>query len=310
MFRKKAPELPQRQRYVRAQEKPQPFSYRSLRSDTKTSLGRHQSLSLPKARSGKLVSWTHFLGQRAGFVIGAVALLVCLVELLMLSADVKIMTVDAGSQAYLLHSPSAYAEAADKLFAASLTNKNKITVNTDEISKKLQAEFPELGSVSITLPLIGHRPIVYLEADKPALILVEGGERLLLNQKGQVEARAERVPSAALRGLPVVTDHSDLPSPTVGATALSAGEVSFIQAVLYEMQYGGVQVGALSLPAATQELDVAIQGQPFFVKFNMQSNDARQQAGTFLATWQYLQQQHVTPGAYIDVRVDGQAYYK
>lgn len=312
MFRsKKTPEPSRRQRYVRPQSGPQPFSYRSLRSEATAPLGRHQSLPTTKAaRSGKFVVWARFWGQRIGFVVGALALLVCLVELLALSANVKIAPADPDSQPYLLHNTASYAQTANQLFADSFANRNKITVNTDEIAGKLRAEFPELSDVSITLPLIGHRPIVYVQANRPALILIEGGQRLLLSQDGRVEARVDQVSSSAAQGLPVVLDQSNLLPRADGTTVLSVAEVSFIRTILFELQHGGVKPGTLSLPAAAQELDVSITDQPFVVKFNMQSDTGRQQAGTFLATWQYLRQHHIVPNKYVDVRVDGQAYYK
>jgi hypothetical protein len=66
----------------------------------------------------------------------------------------------------------------------------------------------------------------------------------------------------------------------------------------------------MTLPPATSELDVRVAGQPYFIKFNLQSGDARQQAGTFLATQSHLQSQNIVPSTYIDVRVDGRSYYK
>jgi hypothetical protein len=63
------------------------------------------------------------------------------------------------------------------------------------------------------------------------------------------------------------------------------------------------------LPVQTNELDVNLAGQSYFVKFDLQENDPRQQAGTFLATIASLKSQNITPTKYVDVRVDGRAYY-
>ena len=65
----------------------------------------------------------------------------------------------------------------------------------------------------------------------------------------------------------------------------------------------------MTLPPAASELDVKIAGKPYFVKFNLQADDARRQAGTFLATQAQLQRKGITPAQYIDVRVEGRAYY-
>jgi hypothetical protein len=64
------------------------------------------------------------------------------------------------------------------------------------------------------------------------------------------------------------------------------------------------------LPPAASELDVQLNGRPYFVKFNLQSNNPRGEAGTFLATIAQLSRQNIVPGHYVDVRVDGRAYYQ
>jgi hypothetical protein len=66
----------------------------------------------------------------------------------------------------------------------------------------------------------------------------------------------------------------------------------------------------MSLPSNANELDIQIAGQPYEVKFNLHSDKAREQAGTYLATIASLQKQGITPSKYIDVRVDGRAYYQ
>ncbi|HVS58817.1 MAG TPA: hypothetical protein VHD60_03715 [Candidatus Saccharimonadales bacterium] len=225
-----------------------------------------------------------------------------------MSPDVKIVPLDTTAHTALLHSTATYQQAASKLFADSFANGNKITVNTEQISKRLQDEFPELSQVSITLPLIGHRPVVYVQMSQPAFILVASQRAYVIGQRGHVLAQADQA-TVAQADLPVITDHSGI-DPATTATPLPSSDVMFITDVLYELKHAGIAVSGLNLPAAASEFDVSIKGQPFFVKFNMQSGTARQQSGTFLALWQYLRQQHITPAHYIDVRVDGRAYYK
>jgi flagellar basal body rod protein FlgF len=93
--------------------------------------------------------------------------------------------------------------------------------------------------------------------------------------------------------------------------ALSEGSVEFISDVLVQLKTAGINYSRLVLPASSQELDVFIQGQPYFVKFNMHDpSTAREQAGEFLATMHYLQGKSITPASYIDVRLSGRVYYK
>jgi hypothetical protein len=90
---------------------------------------------------------------------------------------------------------------------------------------------------------------------------------------------------------------------------LSPDEVQFITGVLAQLQAKQLAITAVTLPPIAHELHVRIQGQPYYVKFNIQS-DARIAAGTFLATKSYLEQGRITPAEYVDVRVEERAYYK
>lgn len=86
--------------------------------------------------------------------------------------------------------------------------------------------------------------------------------------------------------------------------------MAFIQTVLYQLQQKHIVVTMLVLPAASREFDLYIDGARYYGKFNLASDTARQQAGTFLATKHYLEGKGLAPQEYIDVRVDGRAYYK
>jgi hypothetical protein len=92
--------------------------------------------------------------------------------------------------------------------------------------------------------------------------------------------------------------------------ALSSADVGFIRTVKAQLAARHVGISSMDLPAGTSELDVHINGDPYFVKFNLESGTARQQSGTFLATRAELKRRHSVPAQYIDVRVDGRAYYK
>ena len=91
---------------------------------------------------------------------------------------------------------------------------------------------------------------------------------------------------------------------------MTAANVHFIRTVITELASRQYTVSAMTLPAATSELDVQLAGQPYTIKFNLQSNRARQQAGTFISTIEHLKKSNTPPSKYVDVRVDGKAYYQ
>ncbi len=230
------------------------------------------------------------------------------VNVLSLSSSSQVVQLGA-SQATYLHSRETYAAAADRLLAGSIWNRNKITVNTAHISKDLLAQFPELDSVSVTLPLLAHRPLIYVEPSQPALVMTGSNGSFVIGSSGKALIGADSPAALPQAKLPVVTDQSGLKL-QLNKQALPGTTVNFIQQVIAQLAAKHFQVSAMTLPPAASELDVQLAGQPYKIKFNLHSDMAREQAGTFLATITQLQKQSITPAQYVDVRVPGRAYYQ
>lgn len=264
--------------------------------------------------AGKPKAERHFgrwILQRVGLIVLLIVILVSLVNVLTLSNTARVVllgnaTKGAGT---FLHSSSDYQTAADQLLASSVWNRNKITLNTGSITQRMLKQFPELSSVDVSLPLAGKHPTIYLQTAGPALILTAHNGSFVIDTAGKALLLADNWPSADRQKLPVVTDQSNL-TVSLNHQVMTSGDVSFIQTVVAQLAARHQTVSAADLPVGTRELDIHLSGQPYTVKFNLEGGDARQQAGTFLATQAKLQSQHITPAQYIDVRVDGRAYYQ
>ena len=282
------------------------FAYRSRRSDEEMKLGRNASRE-PAVRQPRRMG--RFLLKRSGLVILLIALLVSSVNILSLSHDVRVMSLSDNGGDSFMHDRTVYERAANKLLADSIWNRNKITVDTSHVSKGMLTQFPELSSASVTLPLFSKRPIVYIQTAQPALVLEAQNGSFVIDSTGKALLATDKLPSDNDLTLPIVTDQGGL-NVTVNRQALTSGNVGFIQTVIAQLAAKGFKVTTMELPVGTSELDVRLEGQPYIVKFNLESGTARQQAGTFLATQNKLKSQNIVPGQYIDVRVDGRAYYK
>jgi cell division septal protein FtsQ len=305
LFRKSAPKLG-RQRAGARQQSTSAYSYYAQRSDQELNTGRQLDRSALQAKAGH---FRNFWLQRFGLVVLLLAVIASAANVLSLSSDAKIVPLTSSTSQTFLQDQADYQTAANKLFAGSIWNRNKITVDTAHISAQLVKQFPELSSVSITLPLLAHRPLVYIQPVQPALILAATNGSFVLDTEGKALLSVTNSASLASLDLPVVTDQSGI-KVSINHQALTSGDVGFIQTIIAELAAKHISVSAMTLPAAASELDAQISGQPYFVKFNLESGDARQQAGTFLATQAHLQSQNITPTKYIDVRVDGRAYYQ
>lgn len=284
-----------------------PYAYYS---QNQTTIGnqpeRARREALPRSRKEIL----QFVGQRFGLVLAIVASLALFISSVQVSMHPRLVIVN-DTAVYRLHPDSTYESNITQALRSSWTNTNKITINTAGVIRTLQANYPEVTDASMTLPIIGQRPTVYVQLTKPSLLMVStDGSASVIDETGRVLAPASQITNLDSFNLPTLTDQSGLDTQP-GKLAISKGSVDFISAVLLQLKAAHISYSRLVLPASSQELDVYVQGQPYFIKLNMHDPDtARQQAGEFLATLHYLQGKGVVPAGYIDARLPGRVYYK
>jgi hypothetical protein len=229
--------------------------------------------------------------------------IVCAVKMLTLSTTPKIIVVGGANNASYVQPDSVYAAAAEKLLASSITNRSKLTVNTNGITESLKREFPELVDVSISIPLVSNRPVVYVQPAQPSLVLQSTSGNFAVNDTGFVLASLSAIPS----NVPTVVDQSGI-APQPGKQLLSGDTVSFISTVLYQFTAAHLTISTFVLPVGNPyELDVHLAGKPYTIRFNLEQ-DTLTQSGTAIATIQQLGT--TIPKDYIDVRVPGRVYYK
>ena len=303
---KKQPPPPGRRRAQVSEQSPAAFSYYAQRSDDRQNAGRTPGRNLSVTRSAV---WQN-IAERGGLFLLLLAIVAGTINSLSLSTTPRIVPLGSGSTVFL-HDQAAYATTAQTILSGSIWNRNKITINTKAVAGQLKARFPELADVSITLPLIAHHPVVYIQPSPPVLILQTNKGGYVIGQNGTALLPTTQLPSSSTLDLPVVNDQTGVTVQT-GKRALPSGDVAFIQMVTGQLKAAGMGLGELTLPPASSELDVRLKDKPYFIKFNTHASlaDARQQAGTLIAVSHKLESQHVTPGEYIDVRVTGRAYYK
>lgn len=248
--------------------------------------------------------------RRVFVVVGSILLVALLLNGLFLSRDPLVVPVaDAGGRQALLRAQSTYQQAAQAIFGSSLANTNKLTVNTARVAEELTRQFPELEQVSVTLPLFGRQPVVYVQPAKPVLLFrASNGGVFVLDKNGRAVMDASLAKGLDKLGLPVVEDRSGLPV-TAGSSALPSGNIAFITEVVGQLKAKKLKISSLTLPAGTSQLDVRIEGVRYYVKFNLRG-DARAEAGAFLAVKKHLERSRKTPNSYVDVRVENKAYYR
>ena len=282
-----------------------PYSYHARRSSEPRALGRQLLSSAVNARHAKKVA--HYWRQRFGLFLIILAILFGVANLLTLDTSPVVKPLSGSGAVAFLHSLPSYQRTAERLFGSSLLNHNKITVDTASVERGLKKAYPELSVVSVTLPLFGHRPYIYISQADPALVLrTQTNQRFIIDTQGRAIAATN---VSASSDLLEVRDQSGS-TIHLGDLALPSTTVGFIRAVHFQLAQRQAHVSYVTLPPSGSELDVYMAGTQYFVKFNLASGTALQQAGTFLATQQYFEERGIDPSQYVDVRVDGRAYYR
>lgn len=278
------------------------FSYYANRMPSETTRLRSEQTIAAKELGQKKADSPSFFSQALSW-LGLVLFIAVMARALSLSNESRVIVSEKTSaQTVSQESLERYAAYADKLLGDSVLNRSKVTINTTGIEKAMQAEFPELESVVVTVPLVSMRPIVYV-LPTPALISIETTKGTFsLGSNGRVIAK---IPEGGNKGL-VVRDLSGVP-PEIGGSLLPSSTMKFIQTLEYQFSKAALPIESLTLPnSASFELDAKLAGRAGAIKFNLEEN-AQQQSGAAIGT---LRKLGGTPWQYIDVRVPERAYYK
>ena len=297
-----------RQRQQAAKQNPA-FSYYAARSQSEINVGREAvSAKAPLRRlPGRLAK----LRRHAGWLsLGLIAVGLAAFQL-QLSTMPQVVVLSATSETPFLKPSDTYRDSAQQLFNASAANRNKLTVNTSAVSAELEQQFPELQQVSVSLPIFGNTPTVYIRPAAPALILAAANGTFIVDENGRALSAVTGENNPEGLKVPTITDQSTL-NVTLGEQVLPGNVADFVMSIASQFEAKQIGIQSMTLPAAAGELDVYIAGQPYFVKFNIQDagrESSLRQIGTYLVLVQQLNKSGNKPAQYVDVRLEGRAYY-
>jgi cell division septal protein FtsQ len=320
MFGKKQPPPPGRQRPLNTADRRNAavFSYHNASARNArvaggtgrdTAAAAQQSAQAQREASQKHAANALRLGKLPLRILLVVVSLFLLSSLYVSSEPALVIETDGADKPTLLRDQQVYEQAAAQLIGGSPFNHIKPTLNTQRIATELDKQFPELGDVSVVLPSFGHQLEIHAEPATPVLIMSNNtGQSFVLDTNGRALMQSMQALGVGKLGLPVVTDQSGI-TLRAGRAAIPSSTARFISEVASQLKAAKLNISSLTLAKGTSELDVRIEGQPYTVKFNLMA-DGRVEAGSFLAVKQQLDRDNKTPASYIDVRVDGRAYYK
>ena len=296
---KKQPKGRSRSNIKSTLSQPANFSSRNIENDQQDP---------PKNKNKRSAGFKNVL-RKSGLLILIVAGAVSLFNILTLSSNPKINYLKTDGQTGQLRSSDEYQKYSKEILSSNLLNSNKLTFNEANASNEITKHFPEVNSVSITIPFLSHRPIVNIQPAVATLIIDTGNNAYVVADNGKAIVKASSSQDLSSFNLPVVKD-SVAGNLDPANKLLPTYVVNFIKEINAQFSAKNLKITELSLPVNNSELDVKIDGKTYYVKFNLQKDNAIEQSGSALATINYLSKKNINPSQYLDVRVLGRAYYK
>lgn len=299
MFNKRKTTNQQQRRVPPSADRTNVFSYHSNRSSPDTARARYE---VPADQRRGLERLKHTPTVIAGIVIVGTLLYASL-----LGSQPRVQVIASVSGESLQRSDDVYTDYVSAQLSSSVFNKSKLTFNAEPLIESLKKEFPEVDSAIVTLPLLGHKPIVRVAVASPAFILATSQGAYYVSDKGLPLVKVSDV-AGKPKDVPTVSDETNLPIES-GKQVLPSDTVAFIVQLLAHLSSTKVAYETVTLPLEVNEVRVKPIGVPYYVRFNA-LQDARTQVGTYLAVKNRLQESREQPKEYIDVRVEERAYYK
>ena len=290
---------PQERRSPNQRQSANVFSYHSSRSGSDVSRARYEPPASERRGLERL--------KHAPTAIAIIVIVGSVIYASLLNNNPRLMIAASETGKPLQRSNQVYEDYISRQLNKSVLNKSKLTIDTKPLEESLRRQFPEVANAAITLPLLGHRPIVSIAVSSPAFILATSGGAYYISADGTPLVRVADVANP-LKDIATVSDETGLPV-TVGKQVLPSETVEFISTVLAQLEATNTEVTAVTLPLEANELRLQLSNQPYVVRLNT-LEDAKTQVGTLLAVKGRLEGNRDIPKEYIDVRVVERAYYK
>ncbi|MEX2014870.1 MAG: hypothetical protein WD885_02950 [Candidatus Saccharimonadales bacterium] len=281
------------------------FSYRSARrsSDTNNSNGTGKS-SLNVQNNGKSLA-----GRLISKVINVLILLAVIISLAYLSY-VDTNPVIKLDQTVIPRDQADYYDAVRKEISSSIAYTNKLTFNSDKFAENLKAEFPEINSVIVEIPVFKHRPIVNISVSDPSARLVTNEESYILDSEGRALFSEDKINEQFdISKLVSINDSSGHPV-VLGEPVLTEQQINYIREVINQSNASHIPAQTFSLEFGGSAVDIKFQDASYIVKFSFYE-DPKQSSGAYFAIREEINNGSVPmPQKYIDLRIPDKAYLK
>ncbi len=302
MFGRKKSTTSARQTRLPAQrtENKEFFSYHADRRERSDSPTRQRTTTTEQSTNKRRFDW-----QQLPVIFAIVCLVISAFYITTLQTNVVLRTNQKNG---LLRSEASYREFTEQVLSESLLNRNKLTIDTKRVEERITSQFSELSSVAVSLPLLGHKPVIDLNAEKPAALITSEQGVFALNKNGMAIVKANSSQPIEGLTLPMIRDEAGI-NIEVGKGVLTSQDVAFITTIVKQFDAKKIGIDSLTLPPLASELHVRVTGQKYFVKFNLLT-DARIASGQYFTVHKRVLSGDIKPNEYVDARIEEKVFVK
>jgi cell division septal protein FtsQ len=199
---------------------------------------------------------------------------------------------------------TAYQQSIQQYFTKHPMERFGFSINHKQLASELESAHPELLSVDVDKDWYGGNARFVLQFRKPLLVWETGGHRFYVDDQG-VAFEYDHFGGKYVS----VSDQSGISPSVSGGSVASNRFINFLGKMVGAVNAGGKgNVTEIIIPASTREADLKLQGRGYPIKTHT-DRDPLKQAEDIINALKWFDDKKITP-QYVDVRVEGKAYFK
>ncbi len=235
-------------------------------------------------------------------ILGVVAIFIALLSYLIVVyvGTFKVTYSQPGTSPYT----ATYQQTIGQYFAKHPTERFGFAINRAQFATEMQAVHPELLSVDVGRSWYGGDVFFVLQFRKPLLVWETGGHRFYVDDQG-VAFEYDHFGGKYVS----VSDQSGISPSDSGGSVASNRFINFLGKMVGAVNASGKgTVTDITIPAESREVDLKMQGRGYLIKTDT-ARDPLKQAEDIINALKWFDDKKIMP-QYVDVRVEGKAYFK
>ena len=271
----------------------------SSSANIRSSAELNADLLSPRAHAHHLTNLRRRIFMSFMAVVGTAFVLYLLVSQLVASLAIQVK----GDENATASDKSAYGRSIDEYYAAKPIERLRFLLNTTAFTSHMQAAHPEIQSISVDPgETIGEASIVITPRSPVARWSIDGANRYV--DKTGVVFKRTYFASPDLQ----IVDNSGIPADSTQAVA-SNRFLGFVGRLIALSEEKGLAVTRITIPTlTTRQVAVNLKGKPYRFKFSIDRSVGKQVEDMARIT-DYMTKRNLKP-SYVDIRVEGKAFYK